>query len=57
MIYVYDELTKQGVYINKNHVIYAIPIKTLEKYELYLTNDDKVLVDYDTFERFRKRLL
>nr|DAF53335.1 MAG TPA: hypothetical protein [Siphoviridae sp. ctHjK2] len=57
MIYVYDELTKQGVYINKNHVVFAIPIETRGKYELYLTNDDKARVDYDAFERFRKRLL
>lgn len=57
MIFVYDELTKQGVYINKNHVVFAIPIETREKYDLYLTSDDKVRVDHDTFERIRKWLL
>ena len=56
MIFVYDELTKQGVYINKNHVVYAIPIGTCEKHDLYLTSDSIVRVDNDTFERIRKWL-
>lgn len=57
MIYVYDELTKQNLYINKYHVIFITSIESFKKYELHLTDVSKVRVDYSAVNKIRKRLL
>ncbi len=57
MIYVYDELTKQNLYINKYHVIFITSIESFKKYELHLTDGSKVRVDYSAVNKIRKRLL
>lgn len=61
MIYIYDRLSDQFLYVNKNHIIHAsewIGNKWIgtEIYKVYLTNGRKLLVDDYYFNKILKEL-
>lgn len=56
MIYIYDRLSNQFLYVNKNHIIYASEWGSTEIYKVYLTNGRKLLIDSYDFHKFLKEL-
>lgn len=40
-----------GIYINKNHILY------FNEYEIYLTNNTRVPIDFNTYEILLKEIL
>ena len=54
MIYIYDRLSNQYLYVNKNHIIHASEWIGTEIYKVYLTNGRKLLIDRDEFNRILK---
>ena len=66
MIYIYDRLSNQFLYVNQNHIIHAsewvgnkwIGNKWIgtEIYKVYLTNGRKLLIDRDDFNRILKEM-
>ena len=55
MIYVFDLLTQQGVYINPLNVIYATQHDNdISYYDVYLNGDSKIKVSKDQFLRIKK---
>ena len=56
MIYIYDGLSRQYLYVNKNHIIHASKLVGSKIYRVYLTNGRKILVSWNDFERILKEL-
>lgn len=54
MIYIYDRLSHQFLYVNKNHIIHASRWKDTEIYKVYLTNGGKLLIDDYDFNKILK---
>ena len=57
MIYIYDRLSNQFLYVNKNHIIHASKGKGTEIYKVYLTNGKKLLIDDYDFNKMLKSTL
>lgn len=55
MIYIYDRLSNQFLYVNKNHIILSSEWIGTEIY-IYLTNGRKLLIDRDDFNRILEEL-
>lgn len=56
MIYIYDRLSNQFLYINKNHIIHASEWVGTKIYKVYLTNGRKLLVDDYYFNKILKEM-
>ena len=56
MIYIYDRLSDQFLYVNKNHIIYASERVGTEIYKVYLTNGRKLLLDRYELNRILKEM-
>ena len=56
MIYIYDRLSKKFLYVNKNHIIYASECVGTEIYKVLLTNERKLLIDDDDFNKILKEM-
>ena len=56
MIYIYDSLSDQFLYVNQNHIIYASEWRNTEKYKVYLTNGRKLLIDDYYFNKILKEM-
>lgn len=56
MIYVFNKLTNSGAYINPTHIILVDVVIPLEEYKVILTNNNKVIVDFEYFDRIKKVL-
>ena len=54
MIYIYDRLSHQFLYVNQNHIIHASRWKGTEIYKVYLTNGGKLLIDDYDFNKILK---
>ena len=56
MIYIYDRLSDQFLYVNKNHIVHVSEWRNTGKYKVYLTNGKKLLIyDYD-FNKILKEM-
>ena len=53
---IYERLSKKGLYVNKNHIIYAREGEGTEIYTVYLTNGIKLLIDDDDFNKILKEM-
>ena len=57
MIYVFDLLTEQRVYVNPLNVIYAtLHNNDVRYYDIYLNGDSMIKVTKDNFLRIKKEL-
>lgn len=56
MIYIYDRLSNNFLYVNKNHIIHASEWVGTEIYKVYLTNGRKLLIDDYYFKKILKEL-
>ena len=54
MIYIYDRLLHQYLYVNKNYIMHASEWVGTEIYKVYLPNGRKLLIDRDEFNRILK---
>ncbi len=54
MIYIYDRLSHQYLYVDKNYIIHASEWVGTEIYKVYLPNGRKLLIDRDDFNRILK---
>lgn len=55
MIYIYDRLSEQFLYVNQNHIIHTSEWIGTEIY-IHLTNGKKLLIDCDDFNRILKEM-
>ena len=56
MIYIYDRLSNQYLYVNKNYIIHASEWIGTEIYKVYLTNGRKLLIDDYDFNKILKEM-
>ena len=56
MIYIYDRLSEQFLYVNQNHIIHASQWGAIGIYEVYLTNGKELLIDSDDFDKILKEM-
>ena len=56
MIYIYDELSNQFLYVNKNHIIHASEWGAIGIYYVYLTNGRKLFIDDCDFNKILKEM-
>jgi hypothetical protein len=56
MIYVFDVLTEQYVYINLFNVIYATRNNDIEYYDIYLNGDSMIKVHEVQFLKIKEEL-
>ena len=56
MIYIYDRFSNKFLYVNKNHIIYASELVGTENYKVLLTNERKLLIDDDDFNKILKEM-
>lgn len=54
MIYIYDRLSNQFLYVNQNHITHVSEWRSTEKYKVYLTNGRKLLIDDYDFNKILK---
>lgn len=54
MIYIYDRLSHQYLYVDKNYIIHASEWVGTEIYKVYLPNGRKLLINRDEFNRILK---
>lgn len=54
MIYIYDRLSSQYLYVNKDYIIHASEWVGTEIYKVYLQNGRKLLISRDDFKRILK---
>lgn len=53
MVYIYDRLSEQFLYVNQNHIIHTSEWIGTKIY-IHLTNGKKLLIDRDDFNRILK---
>lgn len=56
MIYIYDSLSDQFLYVNQNHIIHTSEWIGTKIY-IYLTNGKKLLIDDYYFNKILKEML
>ena len=56
MIYIYDELSNQFLYVNKNHIIHASEWGAIGIYYVYLTNGTKLRINRDDLDKILKEM-
>ena len=57
MVHVININTNKGVYINPKCIILINATIPYEQYEVTLIDNNKVIINYNDFERIRKALL